>query len=297
MAICRKMTIFALRMKSMSYDELWRPLSSRYGVGEAKAIVRLVLERRFGLSFTDIVCGKVESMPADAAQQLKALMTRLHGGEPVQYVLGEAEFCGRVFCVGPGVLIPRPETAELCRWVVESVARTGSCSVLDIGTGSGCIACTLAAEMPWAEVTAWDISDDALSIAAENARRIDVNVSFSRVDVLQPSVSCLQPSAFNIIVSNPPYICDKERAAMEPHVLEHEPSTALFVPDADPLLFYRAIGRLAVQALKPGGLLFFELNALYAHETAALLQSIGFTSITIKRDQFNRERFIKACRV
>ncbi len=280
----------------MSYDELWRPLSARYGAAEAKAIVRLVLERRYGLSFTDIVCGKVGMLPVEDERQLKGLMARLADGEPVQYVLGEAEFCGRLFHVGPGVLIPRPETEELCRWVEDSVARTDDCSLLDIGTGSGCIACTLAAAMPWAEVSAWDISDDALRIATGNAKRTGVNVSFHKVDVLQASEYGLRPSAFNVIVSNPPYVCDKERAAMEPHVLDHEPATALFVPDDDPLLFYRAIGRLAVFALKPGGQLFFELNALYARETAALLEALGFDDITIKRDQFNKERFIKACR-
>lgn len=296
MAINGKMIIFALRKKRMSYDELWRPLSARYGATEAKAIVRLVLERRFGLSFTDIVCGKVGMLPAEAERQLKALTARLANGEPVQYVLGEAEFCGRLFHVGPGVLIPRPETEELCRWIEDGVARTDDCSLLDIGTGSGCIACTLAAAMPWAEVSAWDISDDALRIARENAKRTNVNVSFHKVDVLQSLTCGLQPSVYNIIVSNPPYICDKERATMEPHVLDHEPSTALFVPDDDPLLFYRAIGRLAAHALKPGGLLFFELNALYARETAVLLEELGFADIIVKRDQFNKERFIKACR-
>ena len=296
MAINGKMLIFALRKKRMSYDELWRPLSARYGAAEAKAIVRLVLERRFGLSFTDIVCDKVGMLPAEDERQLKGLMARLADGEPVQYVLGEAEFCGRLFHVGPGVLIPRPETEELCRWVEDSVARTDDCSLLDIGTGSGCIACTLAAAMPWAEVSAWDISDDALRIATGNAKRTGVNVSFHKVDVLQATEYGLQPSAFNVIVSNPPYVCDKERAAMEPHVLDHEPATALFVPDGDPLLFYRAIGRLAVYTLKPGGQIFFELNALYARETAALLEALGFGDITIKRDQFNKERFIKACR-
>ena len=308
----------------MSYEEIWKPLSCRYGVSEAKAIARLVLERRFGLSFTDLVCGKAEELSDEDEKVLRQMFTRLEDGEPVQYVLGEAEFYGRLFHVEPGVLIPRPETEELCRWIVESTPMTDkqgsttglgaadtSFSVLDIGTGSGCIACTLAAEMPWAEVSAWDISEKALHIAKQNAKLLNVEVAFRQADILQSSIFNqivnrksvnrksyfnLQSSIFNLIVSNPPYICNKERATMEPHVLDHEPEEALFVPDDDPLLFYRAIGRYALHALKPDGSLFLELNALYAHETATLLEELGFSDITIKKDQFNKERFIRACR-
>lgn len=296
----------------MSYEEIWKPLSCRYGVSEAKAIARLLLERRFGLSFTDIVCGKAEKLPAEDEKVLRQLFTRLENGEPVQYVLGEAEFYGRLFHVEPGVLIPRPETEELCRWIVESTPTAGKqdnedvapqFSILDIGTGSGCIACTLAAEMPWAEVSAWDISEKALHIAKQNAKLLNVEIAFRQADILQsstqPEKTLAQPveaRLFNLIVSNPPYICNKERAKMEPHVLDHEPEEALFVPDDDPLLFYRAIGRFALHTLKPDGSLFLELNALYAHETATLLEELGFSDITIKKDQFNKERFIRACR-
>jgi release factor glutamine methyltransferase len=222
-------------------------------------------------------------------------------------VLGEAEFGGRIFHVEPGVLIPRPETYELCQWILalgehnETQDNGRNPSILDIGTGSGCIACTLAAELPEAKVTAWDISDDALRIAAENAKCINVSVSFEKVDALNPPLLHMNGSevglaGFDIIVSNPPYICNKERATMERNVLDHEPSLALFVPDDDPLLFYRAIARFAYNALLPEGKLFFELNALYAEETRQMLCDMGFTNVELRNDQFGKPRMMKAAK-
>lgn len=275
----------------MTYEEFWKPLTAIYEAGEAKAIARLVMEVRFGLSITDVVCGKT----GDDAE-MQALQQRLLTGEPVQYILGEAEFGGRTFHVEPGVLIPRPETYELCQWIMEE--RRGkkeegrNTSILDIGTGSGCIACTLAAELADAEVTAWDISDIALRIAAENAKRTNAHVSFEKVDVLNLSPLT---SRFDIIVSNPPYICKKERATMERNVLEHEPELALFVPDDDPLLFYRAIAHYAAKALKPDGALYFEINPLYVNEMQQMLGEKGFSHTEIRNDQFGKQRFTKSC--
>ena len=228
----------------MKYEDLWQQLSSIYETGEAKAIVRYVLEIRYGLSMTDIMCGAVEQLPQE---ELSTLLNRLLQGEPVQYVTGIAEFGGRRFLVEPGVLIPRPETFELCEMIRDEKQEVRSPKILDIGTGSGCIACTLAAEIPESEVTAWDISEKALHIAEENAKRTGVHVSFEQRDILLPPSSFLLPpsSRWDIIVSNPPYICNKERVNMEQNVLEYEPSLALFVPDEDPLLFYRAITRFA----------------------------------------------------
>ncbi|WP_288287310.1 peptide chain release factor N(5)-glutamine methyltransferase, partial [uncultured Prevotella sp.] len=218
-----------------------------------------------------------------------------------QYVLGEAEFGGRTFHVEPGVLIPRPETYELCQWIMKE--RRGkkeegrNTSILDIGTGSGCIACTLAAELADAEVTAWDISDDALRIATENAKRTNVHVSFEKVDVLNTSLLNRERPAtgLDIIVSNPPYICNKERATMERNVLEHEPELALFVPDDDPLLFYRTIARFAAKALNPSGALYFEINPLYVSEMQQMLSKEGFSHTEIRNDQFGKQRFTKSC--
>ena len=283
----------------MTYQELWRPLTAIYGAGEAQAIARMVLELSFGLTMADVLCGR---MPDDEA--LLPICQRLLAGEPVQYVIGEAEFGGRRFRVAPGVLIPRPETLELCQWILEERERIkegrgerrearGS-SVLDIGTGSGCIACTMAAEWPEAVVSAWDVSEDALVIARENAKRTNVHVSFLQVDILQPSTFNPQPSTFNIIVSNPPYVCENEKAQMSPHVLDYEPHQALFVPDDNPLLFYRAIAHFACRALTPGGSLFFEINPLYASELTDLLHALPFHDVEIRNDQFDKPRMIKA---
>lgn len=282
----------------MSYETLWHRLTTIYEADEAKAIVRLVLDVRFALSWTDIICGKVESLSDNEKQELERMAQRLETGEPVQYVLGEAEFGGRTFHVESGVLIPRPETYELCHWVWEEGGKRkvkGDYNILDIGTGSGCIACTLAAKIPNAKVTAWDISDDALRIASKNAKRTNVHVSFEKVDVLSPSLFTLHPSPATIIVSNPPYICNKERETMERNVLEHEPDLALFVPDNDPLLFYRAIARYAAKALKPEGMLFFEINPLYVNEMLQMLSEEGFSQTEVKQDQFGKKRFTKSC--
>ena len=280
----------------MNYEEFWQRLTTIYDADEAKAIARFVLDVRFGLSWTDIICGKTDSFSADEQDELEHLVQRLETDEPVQYVLGEAEFGGRTFHVEPGVLIPRPETYELCQWITKSEKReviSDKCSILDIGTGSGCIAITLAAEIPNAQVTAWDISNDALRIASENAKSTNVHVSFEKVDALnlQSSISNFQ---FDVIVSNPPYICNKERVGMERNVLEHEPGLALFVPDDDPLLFYRAIARYAAKVLKPGGALFFEINPLYVNEMQEMLYKEGFAHIEIRNDQFGKQRFTKS---
>ena len=285
----------------MTYNELWRQLTQVYDDYEAKAIARMVYEVRFGLMPSDLFIGKDTQLSTDDQKLLEEITQRLLTGEPIQYVLGEAEFGGRTFHVEPGVLIPRPETYELCQWIMEE--RRGkkeegrNTSILDIGTGSGCIACTLAAELADAEVTAWDISDDALRIATENAKRTNVHVSFEKVDVLNTSLLNRERPAtgLDIIVSNPPYICNKERATMERNVLEHEPELALFVPDDDPLLFYRTIARFAAKTLNPGGALYFEINPLYVSEMQQMLSKEGFSHTEIRNDQFGKQRFTKSC--
>jgi release factor glutamine methyltransferase len=285
----------------MTYNELWRQLTQVYDDYEAKAIARMVYEIRFGLMPSDLFIGKDTQLSTDDQKLLAEITQRLLTGEPIQYVLGEAEFGGRTFHVEPGVLIPRPETYELCQWIMEE--RRGkkeegrNTSILDIGTGSGCIACTLAAELADAEVTAWDISDDALRIATENAKRNNVHVSFEKVDVLNTSLLNRERPAtgLDIIVSNPPYICNKERATIERNVLEHEPELALFVPDDDPLLFYRTIARFAAKALNPSGALYFEINPLYVSEMQQMLSEEGFSHTEIRNDQFGKQRFTKSC--
>ena len=272
----------------MTYRQLWQRLVPVYGEGEAQAIARLIYEVRYGLTLSDLLMGRDSSVPQD---ELEQIAIRLERQEPVQYILGQADFCGRTFMVNEHVLIPRPETEELCQWILI----TDATHILDIGTGSGCIAITLAAEMPEAEVTAWDISEEALKVAEENAKRTNVHVKFEQVDIIHlPSSILHQTSSFDLIVSNPPYICNKERETMEANVLEHEPHTALFVPNDDPLLFYRAIAQYGQTALKEGGWLYFEINPLYAEPLREMLSKMSYHDIEIKEDQYGKQRMIRA---
>ena len=283
----------------MTYKALWRRLAKVYGDGEAQALARLIYEVRYGLTFSDILMGRDSDVPND---ELEQIALRLEQQEPIQYILGHADFCGRSFLVNEHVLIPRPETEELCQWIVGSEQRkviSNKYSILDIGTGSGCIAITLAAMYPQAEVTAWDISPEALKVAEENARRHNVHVTFEQVDILSIPPLYMEGDrgeALSLLVSNPPYICNKERAAMEPNVLEHEPHTALFVPDDDPLLFYRAIAQFGQTALKQGGWLYFEINPLYAREMCDMLRLMSYHDIELKTDQYGKQRMIRAQR-
>lgn len=273
----------------MTYRELWRTLEPLYGNGEARAITDYVLDVCFGLSKADILCGAVEEMTAEKTAELNKIFNRLTKGEPVQYVLGRAEFSGRWFNVRPGVLIPRPETEELCAWITADSKASGSQKVLDIGTGSGCIAITLQLDMPESKVTAWDISADALDVARENAQQLGANVNFVKLDALNAKPE----GEWDVIVSNPPYICEKEKKDMAVNVLEHEPHTALFVPDADPLLFYRAITRLAVQTLSKGGRLYFEINPIYADDTCHMMRAEGMTAVELRSDMYGKQRMAK----
>lgn len=271
----------------MTFKEFWQPLTARYDEREAQWIARLVMELSYGLSTTDILMGDVAHINE---QQLRSQQQRLLKGEPVQYVVGEAPFGDHLFMVGPGVLIPRPETLWLCKAVEESIGIMPR-SVLDIGTGSGCIAITIALDRPTASVTGWDISPDALNIARMNAERQMADVTFEREDALHLPH---HKEMWDAIVSNPPYICQQERATMEQHVLDYEPALALFVPDDDPLLFYRSIARYAIDALTPEGRLYFEINPLYATPLGDLLLDIGFSQVRICQDDFGKDRYIIA---
>ena len=287
-----------------TYQQLWQSLTPLYDAGEAQAIVRTVLDVEYGMTLTDIICGKVNELSADEERKLEEIIIRLQKGEPVQYVLGEADFAGRTFHVEPDVLIPRPETAELCQWIEEDFAEKSTDSpedspqatddakqILDICTGSGCIAITLGLNIPHSEVTGWDISEDALRIAQGNVEMLQArNVRIEYQDAL----ALRKSKDWDLIVSNPPYICEKEKADMEKNVLEHEPSIALFVPDKDPLKFYRAIAEYASSALKPEGAIYFEINPIYEKETREMLQELDFKDIETKEDAFGKKRMMKA---
>lgn len=284
-------------MERELYTTLWQSLLSVYDAGEAKAVARLLLDEAFGLSMTDICCGKADELPEEDRERLMAMMSRLEQGEPVQYVLGHASFCGRTFHVEPGVLIPRPETEELCRMVVSEYDRPycalqppAPLQVLDVGTGSGCICVTLALDLHCAEVTAWDVSPDALLVARKNAHALGAMVNLELQDALDAPQDGRR---WDVIVSNPPYIADSERKDMEPHVLDHEPELALFVPDNDPLRFYRAIAAYARRTLNQGGNLFFEINPLYAVEMRQMMEESGFADVKVMNDAFGKKRFVK----
>ena len=288
----------------MTYDDIWRRLAGVYDQREARAVARMLVEEKFSLSFADIICGGVEALPDADKQWIEAAVKRLEQGEPIQYVLGWAWFGGLKFNVRSGVLIPRPET----EWLVDNICAHPAPSndrplrILDIGTGSGCIALSIKQRLPETYVEAWDISTEALSIAADNARSLSLDVVWRQQDALNitPNVLSTVPNynsavpdspLWDVIVSNPPYICERERTDMARNVLEHEPSTALFVPDTDPLLFYRAITRYAVGSLNEGGRMLFECNTLYAGDTARMMADEGMTATQVYDDCFGKPRF------
>ena len=298
-------------IKMKTYQQFWQSLTPLYDAGEAQAIVRTVLDVEYGMTLTDIICGKVNELSSDEERNLEEIIARLQNGEPVQYVLGKADFAGRTFHVEPGVLIPRPETAELCQWIEEEVSSLKADKrkqILDICTGSGCIAITLGLNIPNSEVTGWDISEDALRIAQGNVEMLkagNVRIEYQDALMLPKAAEAAEISkaaetesslskGWNVIVSNPPYICEKEKADMEKNVLEHEPSIALFVPDEDPLKFYRAIAEYASSALKSEGALYFEINPIYEKETREMLEELGFKDIETKEDAFGKKRMMKA---
>ena len=320
----------------MTYSEIWHRIATSYDDGEARAIARILIEELFGLSYADIVCGATEQLSADDTLRLDTAVRRIEQGEPLQHVLGYADFCGNRFCVNGSVLIPRPET----EWLVDEGAKLmDGCiasdetqhkaphspkRILDIGTGSGCIAISLKLRLGDAYVEAWDISEEALRTAQDNADALKAEVVFRKRDALKAEEECcseeecLQGGAlvssaptgqtmdsinyseanilaapWDLIVSNPPYICDSERSAMDDNVLLHEPHTALFVPDDDPLRFYRAIARYALLTLNIGGSLLFECNTRYAEATGTMLRDMGFEEVTVSDDCFNLPRFVR----
>ena len=280
----------------MTYSEIWHRIATSYEDGEARAIARILIEELFGLSYTDIVCGATDQLSADDTLRLDTAVRRIEQGEPLQHVLGYADFCGNHFGVNASVCIPRPET----EWLVDegerlingasNAAPSAPKRILDIGTGSGCIAISLKLRLGEAYVEAWDISEEALRTAESNAKALKAEVAFCKRDALRAEESVAH---WDLIVSNPPYICDSERAAMDDNVLLHEPHTALFVPDDDPLRFYRAIARYALRSLSNGGSLLFECNTRYAEATGEMMRKMGFEDVTVNDDCFGLPRFVK----
>ncbi len=266
-------------------------LQTHYPTGEANAMTRIIFERLKGYTPADLVLKGAQEAGEYIIGKTDSIVKRLLEDEPIQYIFGIADFYGMEFKVTPDVLIPRPETAELVDLIVSDWKNKPDLEIADLCTGSGCIACALARNLPFSSVTAIDISAPALKIAKENAVALKVKINFVQEDVL--AITPVQDK-FDIIVSNPPYITEKEKAAMEPNVLEHEPSLALFVPDNDPLRFYKPIAAFASNSLKQGGMLYFEINPEYASDIQRLISGYDFNEIEVIRDSSARKRFIKA---
>jgi release factor glutamine methyltransferase len=263
-------------------------LSAEVDADEATAMMREIFRAVRGYSPTDIVIYGHREVSADTEARVREAVQRVVDGEPLQYVLGTAYFMGMELRVTPATLIPRPETSQLVDRIVDDMGKRADLRVLDIGTGSGCIAIALARALKFADVNALDISDDALAVAAGNAAAQRASVCFAHGDALSLAA---EPDGYDVIVSNPPYIAESERADMEARVYAHEPATALFVPDADPLLFYRAIARFAAASLRSGGRLYFEINPLFVNQLREMLSAEGFANVDTVRDYRGNIRF------
>ena len=274
-----------------AYKRIISALSPDYDPREARAVAFLVLDKAFGIGRTDVYASKKHEFTVAETQALEAICRRLKAGEPVQYVLGQAEFDGRTFAVSPAVLVPRPETEELVERAAAAATATlqSGETILDAGTGSGCIAVSLSLRLPDNPVEAWDISPEALSVARDNARRNGAEVTFEQRDLLAPAPA---GKHFGMIVSNPPYVLLSERASMEKRVKDFEPGQALFVPDDDALRFYKALARLSRTTLKRDGWLLVEINSALGPQTVKLFEEEGFAKVELHRDSFGHDRIV-----
>lgn len=271
-------------------DKLQTALSGIYEGHELTAIIRTICCDMLGISSTAYYLKEEVTLTTEQGTLLQGIIDRLRQGEPLQYIEGKAPFCGMEFAVNSSVLIPRPETAELADWIVCEHA-TQHPRILDLGTGSGCIAIALSKQLPQATIEACDISAEALTIAKENARMNEAPVSFFTHDMLDLGTPL--PHSYDILVSNPPYIRQSEAADMSIQVTEWEPHTALFVPDDDALRFYRAIAELGqTEALRPGGHIYVEINQALGKETVALFEAYGYQDVELRKDIYGNERMI-----
>ena len=273
------------------FDNLLQQITA-YEAQEAKEIVFWLMDFYLGLRKIDILSDKSFDKAIDWAK----IIDRLNTHEPIQYILGETEFYGRRFLVNDSVLIPRPETEELVKYVVDKTLRTQNSkprTLLDIGTGSGCIAISLAKELPNFRVSAYDISEKALETAKKNAELNKADVTFEKVDILNPSFN-IHHSPFTIIVSNPPYVTKQEIDRMQKNVLDFEPHLALFVEDSEPLIFYEAIANFAFNNLTDNGLVAVEINETLGEETANVFRRKGFSEVEIIKDIHQKDRFVSA---
>ena len=271
-------------------DKLQTALSGIYEGHELTAIIRTICCDMLGIGTATYYLKEAVTLTSEQESLLRSITDRLQQGEPLQYIEGKAPFCGMEFAVNSSVLIPRPETAELVDWIAREHA-TQQPRILDLGTGSGCIAIALSKRLPQAKVEACDISTEALTVAKENARTNEAPVSFFAHNML--NLDTPLPHSYDILVSNPPYIRQSEAADMSVQVTEWEPHTALFVPDDDALRFYRAIAELGqTEALRPGGHIYVEINQALGKETVALFEAYGYQDVELRKDIYGNERMI-----
>lgn len=265
-----------------------------YPLQELKSLTMMIWCDLLGMDALDIYLGKDINLSESKRHELENILQRLRKNEPIQYIRGVANFLSRPFYVAPGVLIPRPETEELVELIIHE-NELDAPRILDVGTGSGCIAVSLSLDIPHARVTAWDVSDEALDIARRNKEALNAAVSFEKRDVFadadRQEKSGVQ-EAFEVIVSNPPYVTESEKEAMEPNVLDWEPGLALFVPDNDPLRFYRRIAVLGRALLTPGGKLYFEINRRYGVQTVSMLAGLGYRNPRVIKDISGNDRIV-----
>ncbi len=279
-----------------AWQWLLKGLSAHMEPREAGAVAREIFFRLLGLQAPERVLRAGDRLSESAIQGLKKAMQSLHKGMPVQYVTGWSSFLDLELRVDPRVLIPRPETEELVGWVMEKLmlARPGPpLRLLDVGTGSGCVAIALSRLIPQAEVMASDVTEDILELARSNADRHEVQVRFFLLDLLDPLPARSQwEGALHVLVSNPPYVRESEKALMQPPVLYHEPARALFVPDEDPLLFHRHLAHRGVEWLEGGGHLFMEINEALETPVCDLPQALGYDKVECRTDMHEKPRFV-----
>lgn len=268
-----------------------KKLKDRYSESEITVIQDQLLQRNYGLSRAEQFLNKDQRISESEILKTVFSIREMEKGKPLQYVLGDAEFYGYTFFVDENVLIPRPETEELCSWIIDTVDN-GYATILDIGTGSGCIPITLKKEVSSINVIGCDVSEKALDIAKRNGIANEVEVDWRAIDILV-SETDFSNNQFDIIVSNPPYVLEKDKSNMEPHVLDFEPHIALFVDDNDPLLFYRVIASKARYWIKPKGYLFFEIHESLGEQTLKLMRELGFVNLELRQDLSGRDRMIK----
>jgi len=300
LALCFHVPIFTLSKKTTAMQPTVKEiigqykseLAELYSPHEAFQFVWLLFEHLHGWSKTDLMLHDHTKLTVSDHIFVQKALERLKNHEPIQYIIGETEFFGMSFIVDNSVLVPRPETEELVEWILHSVDQNKPVKILDIGTGSGCIAISLARNLPQAKVTAWDVSKEALQTATKNAGHNEVELNLEQRNILTTNFS--ETDRFDIIVSNPPYVKNSEKEQMHNNVLDYEPHLALFVEDDDALLFYRKITELAAESISSGGMLFFEINRALGEATKELVESYGFKNAELRKDLSGNHRMVKA---